>query len=62
MPDPQEYADTVSSIPVALNPLLASHVDEVEGRLAPGAAFVTWRALNVDGFVQNAQQVSSYCV
>lgn len=47
----------VSSIPPPLAPLLTGHVDEVEGRLAPGAAFVTWRALNIDGFLHQAQQV-----
>jgi dynein heavy chain len=45
----------LSQIKPIMKNILSAHIDDLDFKLAPGTAPLTWTSMNIDGFIQNVQ-------
>ena len=53
----REHTRIVASINTIIKPLLKPHVDDLEKKIAPGLAILSWTSMNVDGYIHRLTQV-----
>jgi dynein heavy chain len=53
----REYERVVSRVAPTIKPLLRPHLDDMERKVAPGFAVLTWTSLNIDGYLHRFKQV-----
>lgn len=53
----REYEHILSRVAPTIKPLLRPHLDDMERKIAPGFAVLTWTSLNIDGYLHRFKQV-----
>ncbi|GFR42148.1 hypothetical protein Agub_g3000 [Astrephomene gubernaculifera] len=52
----REYEHILSRVAATIKPLLRPHLDDMERKIAPGFAVLTWTSLNIDGYLHRFKQ------
>ena len=53
----REYDTILGRVQPTIKPLLRPHLDDMERKIAPGFAVLTWTSLNIDGYLHRFKQV-----
>ncbi|PNH08753.1 Dynein gamma chain, flagellar outer arm [Tetrabaena socialis] len=52
----REYEHVLGRVAATIKPLLRPHLDDMERKIAPGFAVLTWTSLNIDGYLHRFKQ------
>lgn len=52
----REYEHVLGRVAPTIKPLLRPHLDDMERKIAPGFAVLTWTSLNIDGYLHRFKQ------